>query len=66
MKMRTLCKRIKFQSGDQTVVLLGVISQEDELFINFITGSTNYKINKNFIFSIEDTNIPFRAEDGPK
>lgn len=57
-----LCKRIKFNSGNETVVLLGIITAETDIFLEFQTSKTQYKINKNFIFSVEDTQIPFKTE----
>jgi hypothetical protein len=44
-------------------VILGKVISEDEIFINFLTGKgKSYRINKNHIISIEQTDVEFVLE----
>ena len=54
------CKRLKWRDehGD-SVVLLGIISNDDEHFVYFKTAKKSYTINKSVILSINDTNTIF-------
>lgn len=55
------CQKIRWTDPErgEVVVLLGIISNEDENFVNFKTAKRNYTINKSLILSIVDTEEEF-------
>lgn len=59
------CKRLSFNkhSGeDKPTILIGLILEEDDLFLTFKTAHKEYRINKKTIITIEETNILFEAK----
>jgi len=57
------CKKITyndFEGNRSPRVLLGRVLSEDDQFINFLTGKgKTYRINKNWVLSIEDSDADF-------
>lgn len=58
------CKRLKYGNPDDPVVLLGIITSEDDQFIFFRTGNREYQISKTVLLALEDTNRIFRDNNG--
>ena len=58
------CKRLKYGTPDDVTVILGIITFEDDKFLEFKTGHRTYRISKSMILALEDTDRIFRDENG--
>lgn len=69
MEEKKYCKKIRFSnefnSFGQTIsvkCVLGIIIQENDNFMEIQSRHGKMLINKNFIISLSDTNVPFECD----
>ena len=58
-----ICKKVNFRTEEgKCVTLLGLIEGEDDYLIMFRTRNNLYRLAKDSIISIKDTNVFFQGE----
>lgn len=58
------CKKLVFKQGqeqDSPTIILGVVVEDGPRFLQFQTARRFYIINKDFIISLEDTDVIFKS-----
>lgn len=60
------CKRVVFDDGEsmRPTVLYGVVSHEDEHFLEIRTARRKHLVSKSCILAISETEVPFDEGDG--
>ena len=61
-KKTIFCKKVRFGSVQSPSILLGIIINDIDGFIEFKTANNKIMISKNSIISIEDTKEIFRGD----
>ena len=59
----TFCKKLRYGNQESPTVLLGIIVNDSNGFIEFRTARRKLMISKNSILSLEETKIIFRGEE---
>jgi len=64
-KQTEFCKKLAYGNKDDPTVIYGIVLEEDNNgFLVFRTGKREYKISRAVIISFEDTEIPFKDNNG--
>lgn len=61
-----LCKKLSYRNSHEAdikpTIILGIVVSEDEHFLDFRTAKRMYRINKQLVISLEDTDVVFRGD----